>query len=57
MVVSRRTERGRAIRIRERYGEAAFAEFAVVIAGSRIYPTVKGALMKMQVCEILRLDP
>lgn len=44
-------------RIRAHYGEAGFAELAVCIAGSRLFPTVKRALMKAGACEILRVEP
>jgi len=37
-------------RLRAHYGSAAFAELAVVIAGSRIYPSLKRALGQIQVC-------
>ncbi len=40
----------RAERLRTHYGAAAFAELAVVIAGSRMYPTLKRALLDHQAC-------
>jgi len=46
----------RAQRIRAHYGAEAFAELAVCIAGCRIYPTTKRALLKAGVCERLSLD-
>lgn len=44
-----------AARLRAAYGEAGFAELAVLIAGCRIYPTVKRALLRAGTCEILRV--
>lgn len=46
----------RAARLVREYGDAALAELAVCIAGCRMYPTVKRALLKDGVCEILSLD-
>lgn len=45
----------RADRLRARYGAEAFAEIAVVITGSRIYPTLKRALLADVSCEVLSL--
>lgn len=45
-----------AARLVREYGDAALAELAVCIAGCRMYPTVKRALLKDGVCEILSLD-
>ena len=47
-------ERGE--RLRAAFGEEAFHELAVVIAGCRIYPTLKRSLLQPQACEPLRLD-
>ncbi len=49
-------DKDRAARIRQRYSEAAFVELAVVIAGSRIYPTAKRSLLQDQACTILSVD-
>lgn len=49
-------DRERAARIRQGYGEAGFAELAVVIAGSRIYPAAKRALLRDEACQILSVD-
>lgn len=46
----------RANRIRAHYGDSAFAELAVLITGSRIYPTVKRALLHWRKCELTTLD-
>ena len=46
----------RSDRLRAQYGEAAFAELAVVITGSRIYPTAKRSLGSAPYCEFLSLD-
>ncbi|MFQ5509235.1 MAG: hypothetical protein ACE5FN_07850 [Leptospirillia bacterium] len=46
----------RAARIRTHYGDEAFAELAVSITGSRLYPTLKRALLKSSHCERLSLD-
>ena len=46
----------RAERIRERYGAAAFAELAVCIAGCRVFPTLKRAMLESGACELLTLD-
>ncbi|GAA4423362.1 hypothetical protein [Bremerella cremea] len=43
-------------RIRQHYGVEAFAELAVVIVGSRIYPTLKRAMGMDAYCEVLNLD-
>ena len=40
--------------LRRMLGEAAFAELAICIAGSRIYPTLKRAMLAGQTC--LKLD-
>lgn len=37
-------------RLRAHYGEGAFLELAVVITGSRIYPTLKRAMLKNESC-------
>lgn len=42
----------RAERIRAEFGDAAFTELAVVIAGSRIYPTAKRALLMDGACVV-----
>ncbi|MCB1034220.1 MAG: hypothetical protein KDD47_10345 [Acidobacteria bacterium] len=42
--------------VRQAFGDGAPAELAVLIAGSRIYPTAKRALLQAQHCEILRLE-
>lgn len=42
-------------RLRAHYGKEAFAELAVTITGSRIYPTIKRALGAMTACEIVSL--
>ncbi|MCR9245122.1 MAG: hypothetical protein NXI31_08815 [bacterium] len=52
----RSVDPARAERVRAAFGEAAFAELAVVIAGSRIYPTAKRALLMDGACEILSVD-
>lgn len=44
-----------AARIREHYGEAAFGELALCIAGVQIYPTLKRALLKASACQVLSL--
>lgn len=41
-----------AARIRACYGEAAFGELALCIAGVQIYPTLKRALLKASSCRI-----
>ncbi|MEM7586666.1 MAG: hypothetical protein AAF560_24975 [Acidobacteriota bacterium] len=46
----------RAERLRAAYGNEAFAELAVCITGSSIYPTLKRALATALSCEPLRLD-
>ncbi len=46
----------RAARLRWNYGEEGFAELAVCIAGSRIYPTAKRALLEAGTCERLTVD-
>ena len=56
VVLGTESDSARAARLREQYGEAAFAELAVVIAGCRIYPTIKRALQRSGHCEILTLD-
>ncbi|QDT68127.1 hypothetical protein MalM25_10410 [Planctomycetes bacterium MalM25] len=43
-------------RLRAHYGDEAFSELAVVITGSRLYPTLKRALMKNERCLIGDLD-
>lgn len=43
-------------RLRERYGEAGFAELAVCLTGCRIFPTLKRAMDKMTVCSELSLE-
>lgn len=43
-------------RLRAQYGEAGFAELAVVITGSRIYPSAKRSLGSAPYCEFLSLD-
>ena len=46
----------RAERIRRHYGDPAFAELGVVIAGCRIYPTLKRSLLRMESCPLPNLD-
>ena len=46
----------RAARLRWNYGDEGFAELAVCIAGSRIYPTAKRALLQAGVCERSTVD-
>ena len=43
-------------RLRQAYGDAGFAELAVVVAGCRIYPTLKRSLLRQETCEILGVD-
>lgn len=43
-------------RLRAHYGAEAFAELAVTITGSRIYPTIKRALGEMKACEIVSVS-
>ncbi|MEM9069507.1 MAG: hypothetical protein AAGE52_13420 [Myxococcota bacterium] len=49
-------DEGRAESIRARYGAKAFAELAVVIAGSQLFPTAKRALLRNKQCAILRVE-
>lgn len=46
----------RAERIRRHYGDAAFGELGAVIAGCRIYPTLKRSLLRMESCPLPNLD-
>lgn len=46
----------RAERIRARHGDAGFAELATAIAGSRLFPTMKRALMHASACQKPTLD-
>lgn len=46
----------RAARIRARHGDAGFAELATAIAGSRLFPTIKRALMHASACQKPTLD-
>lgn len=46
----------RATRILGHYGSAALAELGVCIAGSRLFPTLKRALLQAESCSILTLD-
>lgn len=50
------TDPERAGRLRACYGDAAFAELAMAIVGSQIYPATKRALDDAGVCERLHLD-
>jgi hypothetical protein len=43
-------------RIKTALGRAAFAELALCIAGVRIYPTLKRALLKATTCAVPTLD-
>jgi len=43
-------------RLRQQYGEAAFAEIGACVAGSRIYPTLKRALLGQSHCQKLTLE-
>lgn len=45
-----------AARIREHFGEAAFGELALCIAGVQIYPTLKRGLLKASECRLPSLD-
>ena len=45
-----------AARIRSHFGEAAFGELALCIAGVQIYPTLKRALLMASTCQIPSLD-
>ena len=49
-------DEARAARIRKRHGEAGFAELAVVIAGCRIYPTIKRSMLMDGSCAIVTVD-
>jgi hypothetical protein len=46
----------RAARLREAYGDEGLAEIAVCIAGIRLYPTLKRALFRNDVCRKPNLD-
>lgn len=46
----------REARLRAAYGDAGVAELAVCIAGCRLYPTMKRALFRMNVCRKPSLD-
>lgn len=43
-------------RLRAHYGDGAFSELAVIITGSRIYPTLKRAMLKNESCIIGDLE-
>ncbi len=47
---------GRTARLREHYGDEAFAELALAITGSRIFPSLKRALGTTTACAVLNLD-
>ncbi|MDF1837098.1 MAG: hypothetical protein P1V35_04460, partial [Planctomycetota bacterium] len=42
--------------LRSELGDAGFAELATCIVGSRIYPTLKKAMLATQTCQALHLD-
>ena len=44
-------------RLRSSLGDAAFAELGVLIAGTRLYPTLKSALGVAESCSVLRVRP
>lgn len=46
----------RASRLQTRFGKAAFAELAVIIAGSRLFPTLKRALLHGERCQLVGLE-
>ena len=45
-------DESQAARIEEHFGKAAFGELALCIVGTRMYPGLKRALLKMQSCSI-----
>ncbi len=55
MVAGAAADEERLDRLRTHYGQEAFAELAVTITGSQIYPTIKRALGAMTACEIVSL--
>ncbi|MEM9190212.1 MAG: hypothetical protein AAGF12_13590 [Myxococcota bacterium] len=56
VVANRDIDEGCAEAIRKRYGKNAFAELAVVIAGSQLFPTAKRALLRNRQCAMLRVE-
>ncbi|MEM7203999.1 MAG: hypothetical protein AAF628_27305 [Planctomycetota bacterium] len=55
-VTAGRPDPERARRLAATYGEQGLAELAVCIAGSRIYPTLKRALLRADTCARLSVD-